>query len=153
MLDTACLRGFLRIGDLRDAIARSRIKLPDLANAGEFVRGDPLIRANRILATRLDGVYRRGEIYLRALQRGCSLFFGTGVGRAFTLFVALPVGGAFVLIEAVLHMIGAGRGLVDWLSGWSATLKGFNALAGGACRRWPKIPRLGTAASPGPNFL
>ena len=84
-------RGFLRIGDLRDAIARNRVKLPDLRGPGELVRGDPLIRANEWLAVRLDGVYRRGEVYMRLLQRGCSLFFGTRPGRWFSKYVRAAV--------------------------------------------------------------
>ncbi len=143
LLDGACSRGFLRIGDLRDAIARNRVKLPDLKNAGEWIHGDALIRANRLLAVRLDGVYRRGEVYMRALQRGCSLFFGTAPGRLFTRFVALPFGGSFILIEAIRHMVGAGEGLVNWLSGWSATVKGFNMLAGGAAGTLADNPDLG----------
>jgi hypothetical protein len=143
LLDAACGRGFLRIGDLRDAIARNRVKLPDLSGAREWLHGDALLRANRLLAVRLDGVYRRGEIYMRALQRGCSLLFGTRAGRLFTRFVALPVGGAYVLIEAVRHLIGAGKGLVNWLSGWTTTVKGLGSLAGGAAWTVADDPSLG----------
>lgn len=153
LLDGACDRGFLRIGDLRDAIARNRVKLPDLSGAKEWLHGDPLIRANRLLAVRLDGVYRRGEIYMRALQRGCSLFFGTRPGRLFTRFVALPVGGAYVLIEAVRHMIGAGKDLVNWLSGWTATVKGVGALGGGAAWTVADDPALGHGGVTWPELL
>jgi len=68
-------------GDLRDTLARNRLKLADLAGPGEFLTGDPLLRANYNLACALDGVYRRGEIYRRGLQRFSSLFFGTRPGR------------------------------------------------------------------------
>ncbi|QJW93379.1 hypothetical protein [Frigoriglobus tundricola] len=44
----------------------------------------------------LDGVYRRGEFYLRWIQRFVSVFFGTPWGRALTLYLALPFGGAFL---------------------------------------------------------
>ena len=44
----------------------------------------------------LDGVYRRGEIYLRWMQRLSSLGFGTRVGRFLTRFAVVPFGGAFV---------------------------------------------------------
>ncbi len=142
LLDGACDRGFLRIGDLRDAIARNRVKLPDLAGPGEFIAGDPLLQANSKLATRLDGVYRRGEIYMRGLQRGCSLFFGTRVGRAFTKFVALPVGGAYVLIEAVGHMVEAVEGLTHWLTGWTATTKALGAVGGGMAKTLADNPTL-----------
>ncbi len=117
LLDAAWSRGYLRLGDLRDALARSRIKLPDLAGPAEFFSGDPLIRANRLLAVRLDGVYHRGEVYMRVLQRLCSLFFGTPVGRVFSLYVALPFGGAFVFMEGVGHMAEAATGLYHWLTG------------------------------------
>lgn len=143
LLDGVCERGFLHIGDLRDAIARNRVKLPDLSGASEWLHGDPLIRANRLLAVRLDGVYRRGEIYMRALQRACSLFFGTTPGRLVTRYFALPVGGAYVLIEGVRHLIGAGEGLVNWLSGWTATVKGLGALAGSAAWTVADDPSLG----------
>src|SRR5262245_2992263 len=131
LLDAACDRGFLRIGDLRDAIARNRVKLPDLSSPGELARGDPLILANQQLPERLDGVYRRGEVYMRLLQRGCSIFFGTRLGRLFTRYVALPFGGAFILIEAFHHMVEAGEGFIDWLTGWRATVHGVTALGGG----------------------
>src|SRR5262249_13669313 len=143
LLDGACERGFIRIGDLRDAIARNRVKLADLAGPGEWLNGDPLIRANRQLALRLDGVYRRGEFYMRLLQRMCSLFFGTRPGRWFTLFLALPIGGAFLLIEAVKHMFEAGEDLANWLSGWNATVDAFMALAGGAAGTVADDPSLG----------
>lgn len=131
LLDVACEQGLIRIGHLRDAIARSRVKLPDLRGPIEFLRGDPLLQANRQLALRLDGVYRRGEIYMRWLQRTCSLFFGTKLGRVFTKYVALPVGGAFVAIEAFHHAVEAVEGAVNWFSGWSATLKALGTVAGG----------------------
>ena len=46
-----------------------------------FCGGDQLLRADRKLAAALDGVYRRGEFYLRWMQRLSSLGFGTGIGR------------------------------------------------------------------------
>jgi TM2 domain-containing membrane protein YozV len=131
LLDGACARGFFRIGDLRDAIARNRVKLHDLSGPGELVRGDPLIRANELLPLRLDGVYRRGEVYMRLLQRGCSVFFGTRVGRWVSMYVALPFGGAFILLEAIGHLYGAGKGLVHWLTGWTAAVNGVSLLGGG----------------------
>src|SRR5262249_46561622 len=47
LLDRLTERGFLTIGDLRDALSRNQLKLPDLAGAGEFFRGDPLLRSDR----------------------------------------------------------------------------------------------------------
>jgi hypothetical protein len=132
LLDRVVERGFLTMGDLRDAVARNRLKLPDLGErAGarppvappsllqrcwlflvglvmvpwETLRGDPLIKANRALALRLDGVYRRGEIYLRWLQRLSALAFGTRPGRWLTLYLAVPFGGAFLVLEGLNHVV------------------------------------------------
>jgi hypothetical protein len=99
LLDRVTERGFLTMSDLRDGLARSPLKMPDLSSPGEFFSGDRLIRANRQLAIGLDGVYRRGEIYLRWLQRFSSLTFGTRVGRFLTRYLVLPFGGAFVLLK------------------------------------------------------
>jgi hypothetical protein len=101
LLDHIVASGFLTIGDLRDALARNRLKLPDLAGPVEFVTGDPLIRANRQLAVTVDGVYRRGEIYLRWLQRLSSIFFGTRIGRLLTLYLLLPLGLAFFVLKGI----------------------------------------------------
>ena len=142
LLDTACARGFLRIGDLRDAIARNRVKLDDLRGPGELIWGDPIIRANEKLPVRLDGVYRRGEVYMRVLQRGCSLFFGTRVGRVLTRYFLLPFGGAFILLEALGHLYEAAEGAVNWLSGWTATVNGIGLLEGGIARTLADNPTL-----------
>lgn len=109
LLDRVCERGYLRIGDLRDAIARNQLKLGDLRGVGEFVSGDPLLRADTGLAYALDGVYRRGEFYLRWIQRFVSIFFGTPWGRALMLYLALPFGGAFLTLmfaEELRHIGG-----------------------------------------------
>src|SRR5207245_3980341 len=63
-----------------------------------YWRGDPLLRLDRRLATLLEGVYRRGEFYLRWLERGSSLFFGTDVGRFMTRNFLVPFGAAFALL-------------------------------------------------------
>ena len=84
LLDRIVGRGFLTLGDLRDACSRSNLKLPDLAGPLEFVRGDRLLQTDRALAHALEGVYRRGEIYLRWLQRLSALAFGTPLGRFVT---------------------------------------------------------------------
>src|SRR5262249_21750503 len=101
MLDTISTRGTVSIGDLRDAIARSRLKLPDLSGPKELLRGDPLLRANRELAVRLDGIYRQGEIYLRWLQSLGSLFFGPLVGRLLCLYLLLPLLGALMILKGL----------------------------------------------------
>jgi hypothetical protein len=116
LLDTLCARGFLKMTDLRDALARSRVKLNDLAGPRELLFGDPIIRANRKLALRMDGIYRRGEIYMRGLQRLSSLGFGTKIGRLLVLWLILPFAASFVIlsgIHEIAHVLG---GLVDWLA-------------------------------------
>jgi hypothetical protein len=107
LLDRVVERGFLSMGDLRDALSRNNLKLPDLAGPRQFLFGDQLIRANRRLAVALDGIYRRGEIYLRWLQRLSSAAFGTVIGRFLVLYVILPFGGSFVILEGVQHIIHA----------------------------------------------
>ncbi len=82
LLDQIGQRDFLTMGDLRDAISRNDLKLADLSEPRDFLRGDQLLRADRKLALALDGVYRRGEFYLRWMQRLSSLGFGTA-HRAF----------------------------------------------------------------------
>jgi hypothetical protein len=99
LLDRVAERDFLTIGDLRDALARNRLKLPDVAGPVSFFTGDKLIRANRGLAESMDGIYRRGEIYLRWLQRLSSAAFGTSVGRFLTRYLILPFGGSFMVLK------------------------------------------------------
>jgi hypothetical protein len=133
LIDLVVAHGFLGMGDLRDAIARNRLKLSDLTDAEAsggrkppvpseqgayaprsplrwglarivrgfrtFFLGDSLIRANRQLASDLDGVYHRGEIYLRWLQRFSAAAFGTHIGRLLTLYIALPFGCALAVLK------------------------------------------------------
>jgi hypothetical protein len=109
LIDRVCERGYLRLGDVRDSIARNQLKMPDLDGLKEFVLGDALLRANQGLADDLDGVYRRGEFYLRWIQRFSAVFFGTRVGRLFTIYLAIPFGGSFlalVFAEEVHHIGG-----------------------------------------------
>ncbi|MBY0230372.1 MAG: hypothetical protein K2W96_13900, partial [Gemmataceae bacterium] len=110
LLDKAAERGFLGMGDLRDALARHRLKLPDLRSPLEPLTGDPLLRANENLARSLDGIYRRGEAYLRWMQTLSSLFFGTLPGRLLVLYALLPFLGALFtllgfdyLVEEIHH--------------------------------------------------
>lgn len=101
LLDRISSAGFLSFGDVRDAIARGQMKLPDLNSPNEHVRGDPLLRLNRRLADRLDGVYRRAETYTRGLERLTALNFGTQTGRWVARNVTLPFGAAFLAAEFV----------------------------------------------------
>lgn len=104
LCDQAVSRGFLGIAELRDALSRNQLKLGDVS-PGELVQGDPLLLADRTLDASIDGVYRSGEIYLRVLQKASSVFFGTKIGRFLTLFVILPVGGAYVILEGLVHIL------------------------------------------------
>jgi len=104
LLDGVANRGFLTMGDLRDAISRSNLKLNDLSGPKEFLLGDRLLQADRELSRSLDGVYQRGDIHLRLLQRLSAAGFGTAIGRFLTRYIAIPYGGAFICLEAVLHI-------------------------------------------------
>jgi hypothetical protein len=108
LLDRIVERGFLNIGDVRDAVSRNQLKQPDLSGAVEFITGGPILRTNRRLADRAAGVYRRGEIYLRWLQRLSAACFGTVIGRLLMLYLVLPFGGAFatvVFAQEILHLL------------------------------------------------
>jgi hypothetical protein len=110
LLERITAQGFLTFGDLRDAISRNQLKLPDLPDPEEFIHGDPLLRLDRRLATLLDGIYRPSAIYMRLLERFTALNFGTKTGRWLTRYVTLPFGGAFVAWEGlkiVMHWFGA----------------------------------------------
>jgi hypothetical protein len=114
LLDRVVETGFLAMGDLRDALSRNNRKLPDLAGPVEFATGDRLLKADRRLGIVLDGVYRRGEIYLRGLQRLSALAFGTKLGRLLTRYVALPYGGTAVILKGLQEVAGP---LSEWLIG------------------------------------
>jgi hypothetical protein len=105
ILDRIVERGFLTMSDLRDALSRNNLKLPDLGSVGQFFWGDQLLQADRQLAASLDGVYHGGEIYLRWPQRLSSLAFGTPLGRVLTRYVALPFGGAYIALEGLQHLV------------------------------------------------
>jgi hypothetical protein len=105
LLDRVVDRGYLSMGDLRDAVARNQLKLADLSGPAELVRGDQLLRTDDALAAALPGVYRRGEIYLRELQRFNAIGFGTRWGRAFNRYVMLPFGGAYVALKGTEHLV------------------------------------------------
>src|SRR5262249_24518003 len=61
LLDRIIRFGFLTFGELRDTVSRNQLKLPDVSEPDDFLKGDPLIRLDRRLASLLDGVYRPGE--------------------------------------------------------------------------------------------
>ena len=109
LLDGIVQRGFLTIGDLRDAISRNELKIPDLKGVHEFIKGNPLLQGDKLFAETLDGVYQRGPFYLRWLQRLNALAFGIPAGRAITKYIALPFGLAFLTlmaVEEISHLVG-----------------------------------------------
>jgi hypothetical protein len=106
LLDRVVERGFLSMGDLRDALSRNALKLPDIGGPGTLISGDPLLRADRRLAEQLDGVYRPAEFYLRWLQQLSSLGFGTRIGRFFTLNLVVPFGGSYLIYKGLNHLAG-----------------------------------------------
>jgi len=105
LLDRIVEVGFLTMGDLRDGLSRNNLKLPDFARPADFLRGDQLLRADRQLSRSLDGVYRRGEFYLRWMQQLSSLAFGTRVGRILTRYAAVPFGGSFLAVAGLQHLV------------------------------------------------
>jgi hypothetical protein len=115
LLDLVSHRGFFRFADVRDAIARNQLKLPDFANGRAFVVGDSLLKVDKILARDLFGIYQRGEIYLRGIQRMSGAAFGTSIGRGITLFLLLPFVGAFLSLEFVQHVVHGILGLANVL--------------------------------------
>jgi hypothetical protein len=105
ILDRITEYGFLTFSELRDVISRNQLKLPDVKDPQQFIRGDPLLRLDRRLATQLDGVYRRGDFYLRWLERFTSLNFGTKLGRWITRYLTLPFGGALAMVEGLQFLL------------------------------------------------
>ena len=71
-----------------------------------------MLRLNRRLAVALDGVYERGDFYQRWIQRFSLLAFGTFLGRCLTKYLAIPFGGAVVILVVAEHLgtHGDGRG-------------------------------------------
>jgi hypothetical protein len=104
MLDNLVEYGSLTSSNFRDALSKGDLKLRDVSGR-ELLIGDQFLLADRGLATPLDGIYRPAPIYMRWSQRLSSLAFGTGLGRFFTMHLALPFGGAFLTVEGVRHVI------------------------------------------------
>ncbi|HEY3788732.1 MAG TPA: hypothetical protein VGL71_07750, partial [Urbifossiella sp.] len=127
LLDRISSAGFLAFGDVRDAIARGQMKLPDLG-PDERLHGDSLLKLDRTLRNTLDGVYRRAEVYTRWLERGTALNFGTETGRWITRNITVPFGAAFLLAQFLWLMV-LERGSVghgddepppNFFGGWNA---------------------------------
>lgn len=105
ILDDISARGFDSFGNVRDAVSRGQVKLPDLTSLGELASGDPLLRADKNLAASLDGAYRPAPAYLLAMQRLSAIAFGTMLSRAITLHVLLPFGGSWVFWKGLEHIV------------------------------------------------
>lgn len=105
LLDRVEERGFLNMGDVRDALSQNDLKLPDLSGVVELVSGDKLLNADRKLGQTLEGVYRPGAIYLRMTQRLSSLAFGIPTGRFLVQYVVLPFGGAYLGLRFFLYVV------------------------------------------------
>ncbi|MBM4001165.1 MAG: hypothetical protein FJ297_16795 [Planctomycetes bacterium] len=142
LLDRIVERGFVNMGDLRDALSMNNLKMPDLSGIEETLVGDQLLRSDRRLARDLEGVYRPGAIYLRVPQSLSSLAFGTPVGRFLTQFVVLPFGGAFLALSGLAHVV---EGLVH--VGTGIVLEGDGQLsaavvesAAAEAARWAAAP-------------
>jgi hypothetical protein len=103
-LDCISERGYISMGYFRDAVSKNDLKLPDLDGIREAWAGDRLLKADDRLDQVLDGVYRRGDFYLRWIQMISAVFFGSRKGRFATLFLIIPFGGALVLIESISHV-------------------------------------------------
>ncbi len=124
LVDRIAERGFITMGDFRDAISRNNLKLPDFARAVELLHGDQLLQVDRRLSTELDGVYYRGEFYRRWMQQLASLAFGTWIGRGLFRFVALPFVGAFVVLAFLQHA------LDDWIGLEGVEVKSWELVGG-----------------------
>jgi hypothetical protein len=126
LLDRISSTGFLAFGDVRDAIARGQMKLPDLGPSERF-RGDSLMRLDKALVNSLDGVYRRAEVYTRWLERGTALNFGTETGRFITRNMTVPFGAAFLLAQFLWLMVFERRSHqpdappLNFFGGWNAS--------------------------------
>jgi hypothetical protein len=105
LLDRIVERGFLTLGDVRDAVSRNHVKQPDCAGPHDFLRGDAVLRLDQRLAIALDGVYERGDFYQRWIQRFSLLAFGTFLGRFLTKYLVIPFGGAVVTLIVVEHLV------------------------------------------------
>lgn len=111
LLDQIVERGFMTMSHLRDAVSRNQLKLPDLDAWRELQHGDRLLKSDRVMSAVLPGIYHPGEIYLRLLQLMSATIFGTRLGRWLTRYVALPFGGAYVILEGLQHTL---VHVIDW---------------------------------------
>ncbi len=97
-------RWHLRFTDLRDAVARNELRLPD-PGWRELLLGDRLARFDRQASAALPGVYQPGEFYLKGLQQLNASLFGASAGRWITRFLLFPFGVAFIGLEALNYLL------------------------------------------------
>lgn len=100
-LDKLLDQGYLSYSELRDLISRNFLKMEDIPNARAFFAGDSLLKLDRKLAAELEGVYTSSDFYQRWLEKFTALNFGTSWGRIITRFITLPIGSAFLIVEAL----------------------------------------------------
>ena len=100
LMDVIKRRRHLKFTDVRDIVARNVLRLPD-PTLTEFFRGDRLHRFDRTASRALPGVYRPGELYIKALQQLGAPLFGTGPGRGVLRHLLLPFGAAFLLVKTL----------------------------------------------------
>ncbi|MFM7412569.1 MAG: hypothetical protein ACKO6E_05110, partial [Planctomycetota bacterium] len=105
LLDAVVDRGFISFGAVRDAISRNQLKLHDLDGVAGWLQGDELLRLDGRLAATLDGVYRPAPLYLSAMQRLSAPFFGVAAGRLVTTHLLLPLGGAWIALRGLEHLV------------------------------------------------
>lgn len=142
LLDQVVDRGFVSLSQWRDGVSRNELKLPDLASMSQLVRGDALLLADERLSVELDGIYRRGDVYVRWLQKLSSLAFGTKSGRILSLWLILPALGAFTVVEGLRHIVGpiaAWFGGRPWQFNWIAFVSTALFLLGLLHSDWIRI--------------
>jgi hypothetical protein len=97
-------RWHLRFTDLRDAVSRNELRLPD-SGWRDLVLGDRLAHFDRKARVALPGIYQPGEFYLKGLQQLSAPLFGSAPGRSITRFLLLPFGIAFISLEALAYLL------------------------------------------------
>lgn len=105
LLDLVIERGQFSFSDVRDVISRNDMRLSD-PSWRQHLSGDNMIKLNRSFSTRFYEIYRRGEVYLRLLQRFSSLLFGTHLGRLLCRFLLIPFAGSTVILVFGAYLIG-----------------------------------------------
>lgn len=105
LIDRILEQGFLTFQNLRDTLAVSPVKMPDLADFAQWVRGDELLLLDRRLSSLLEGIYQPSELYGATLERATAAFFGTRTGRFISLYVMFPYLTAFVVVAFIYHLL------------------------------------------------